>query len=596
MPERRPKSRFAPLSALACFASLAVLSCSSNSGPTTPSVTTGTVAVAVSTSGPDAPATYTATLDDGTPRSIDANGSTNFTAVDGGSHTVTLGGVPGNCTVGGTNPRAVSLTAGQTSNVAFSVTCVGTTGAIEVTTTTTGPDIDADGYTVDLDGESDQAVDANGTITFTGLSEGPHSVTLTDIATNCTVTGDNPVAATVVIGETETVAFDLTCTEVNFEPTATISSPDTTSTVAPLYVAPGEAVTFTGAATDPEDGPLTGGSLVWVSNVDGEIGTGETFMTSSLSEGQHAVTLTATDSELAAGTETVLVIVNPPPAAGYQIALRLAEGTTLTAGQQTAIDDAIAKLESIISGDLMDLATAFPAGTCGPTVPAIDETIDDLVVYLAVESIDGPGGTLGSAGPCWVRNGSFLPAVGVMTFDAADMADLEVAGRVDEVLLHEAMHVMGFGTIWPAPGLEFLQDPTGENDDPPPDTYFSGPAAIAQFDAISGGLYTGGEVVPVENDNDNFGPGSLNAHWREGVFDHELMTPEIDGGVNPLSVVTVGQFEDLGYTVDYGAADPYIHTFSLRAQGGTPSLELRNDIWNGPLWVGDGSGNVRRIR
>lgn len=100
----------------------------------------------------------------------------------------------------------------------------------------------------------------------------------------------------------------------------------------------------------------------------------------------------------------------------------------------------------------------------------------------------------------------------------------------------------------------------------------------------------------VENDNDTFGPGSLNAHWREGVFDHELMTPAIGGGVNPLSVVTVGQFEDLGYTVDYGEADPYSQTFSLQAQGGTPSLDLSNDIWNGPLWVVDPSGNAHRVR
>lgn len=684
MSERRPRFRFAPLVALVLFASLSVLSCSSDGGgPTTPSISTGSVAVSVGTSGPDAPASFTAALDGGTPRTVDANGSTSFASVGGGDHTVTLGDIPDNCTVGGTNPRSTTVAAGQTANVAFSVTCVGltgslelttettgddldpdgyeveidggvglaigasetlapqvlatgdhdveltgmaancvvaganprtvtvetdetvsttfevtcnaTTGAIEITTTTTGPDIDADGYTVDLDGESNEAADANGTVTFSGVSEGAHSLTLGGIAANCTVTGDNPVAATVVVGETAAVAFDLTCTDVNFAPIVTISSPDTTSTVAPLYVAPGDAVTFTGAATDPEDGSLTGGSLVWVSNVDGQIGTGETFMTSSLSEGQHAVRLTATDSEFEEDTETVLVIVNPPPAAGYQIALRLADGTTLTPGQQTAIDDAIVKLESIVTGDVPDLPTAF-AGFCGPTVPVLDETVDDLVIYLAVQPIDGPGGILGQAGPCWVRGGSFLPAVGIMTFDSADLANLEIAGQVDEVLLHEAMHVMGFGTIWSAPGLDFLQDQTGQNDDPPPDTYFSGAAAITQFGVVGGGSYTGGNVVPVENDNDTFGGGSLNAHWRESVFAHELMTPAINGGSNPLSVVTVGQFEDLGYTVDYGEADAYIHVFTFRAQGGAPLLDLHDDVWRGPLWAGDASGNARRIR
>jgi Subtilase family len=38
---------------------------------------------------------------------------------------------------------------------------------------------------------------------------------------------------------------------------------------------PGQAVTLRGHATDPEDGPLTGASLRWSSNVDGFLGTGE---------------------------------------------------------------------------------------------------------------------------------------------------------------------------------------------------------------------------------------------------------------------------------------------------------------------------------
>lgn len=125
----------------------------------------------------------------------------------------------------------------------------------------------------------------------------------------------------------------------------------------------------------------------------------------------------------------------------------------------------------------------------------------------------------------------------------------------------------------------------------------AGAAAIAQFDVVSGGLYTGGEVVPVENDNDIFVGGSLNSHWREGVFNHELMTPELNFAPDaPLSVVTVGAFEDLGYAVDYGAADPYSQMFSLQAQGGAPALDLSNDIWNGPLWVVDPSGHAYRVR
>ena len=39
----------------------------------------------------------------------------------------------------------------------------------------------------------------------------------------------------------------------------------------------------------------------------------------------------------------------------------------------------------------------------------------------------------------------------------------------------------------------------------------------------------------------------VNGHWRESVFDTELMTPYLDGGVaNPLSIVTLASFQGRG--------------------------------------------------
>lgn len=557
---------------------------------------TGSLEVTATTSGADPdPDGYAVEIDGAGGVPIDTDETLAPQVLPVGEHEVELTGIAANCAVTGANPRSVTVATDETVSTVFEVTCDATTGAIEVTATTTGDDIDADGYVVDLDGASSTSIDANGTATFSGVSEGSHSLTLSGIAANCTVTSDNPAASTVVIGETDEVTFELTCAQVNAAPTVTIGAPDTTSTVAPLSVAPGDPVSFSGSAQDPEDGPLTGTDLVWVSNVDGQIGTGESFSTSALSEGQHAVTLTATDSELATGTETVLVIVVPPSAPGYQITFRLAEGTSLTSGQRTAIEEAITKMEGIVIGDLPDLPISFGEGDCGPGMPVLEETVDDLLIYLSVVPIDGPGGTLGAAGPCWVRDPGFLPAVGFMFFDSADMEQLETLGLVDEVLLHEAMHIMGFGTIWSA--LSLLEDPTtGPGGAEGNDTYFSGPEAIAWFDSIGGGSYTGGNVVPVENDHENFGPGSLDSHWRESVFDHELMTPAIGGGLNPLSVVTVGQFEDLGYAVDYAAADPYVQVFTLHAEGGGSTLHLGDDVWRGPLWVAKPDGSARRVR
>jgi hypothetical protein len=50
------------------------------------------------------------------------------------------------------------------------------TGQIEVTTSTTGANIDPDGFTVTIDGEQNQSIGSNGTATFSGLAAGDHEV------------------------------------------------------------------------------------------------------------------------------------------------------------------------------------------------------------------------------------------------------------------------------------------------------------------------------------------------------------------------------------------------------------------------------------
>jgi hypothetical protein len=61
--------------------------------------------------------------------------------------------------------------------------------------------------------------------------------------------------------------------------------------------------------------------------------------------------------------------------------------------------------------------------------------------------------------------------------------------------------------------------------------------------------------VPLETGG---GGGTAGAHWSEATFGAEIMTGFLNGGVpNPLSRITVGAFADLGYTVNYAAADAY---------------------------------------
>jgi len=70
----------------------------------------------------------------------------------------------------------------------------------------------------------------------------------------------------------------------------------------------GTSIPFSGTANDPQDGALTGSSLVWTSDLTGALGTGETF-NASLTAGTHRITLTATDSDANTGTDSIDLIV-----------------------------------------------------------------------------------------------------------------------------------------------------------------------------------------------------------------------------------------------------------------------------------------------
>ena len=71
---------------------------------------------------------------------------------------------------------------------------------------------------------------------------------------------------------------------------------------------PGDPVTFSGTATDAEDGDLTP-QILWTSSRDGAIGTGRSFSTSSLSTGVHTITASVTDQTGGIGTATVTITI-----------------------------------------------------------------------------------------------------------------------------------------------------------------------------------------------------------------------------------------------------------------------------------------------
>src|SRR5205807_9341484 len=89
---------------------------------------------------------------------------------------------------------------------------------------------------------------------------------------------------------------------MNATPTVTITAP-----AAGSAFQPGAAIALTATATDPEDGNL-GSRITWTSSRDGALGTGASPTVSSLSNGTHTITASATDGVGKNGRDSLTVL------------------------------------------------------------------------------------------------------------------------------------------------------------------------------------------------------------------------------------------------------------------------------------------------
>ena len=310
-----------------------------------------------------------------------------------------------------------------------------------------------------------------------------------------------------------------------------------------------------------------------------------TFTTGTISGTPQVVSVTIQATALSVSF-TATAATDP---ARFNIGVRFLTPATPT--QRQAFTDARLRWETAISGDLEDGFLQAPAGDCANGSPAVNQDIDDVLILVNLVEIDGEGGVLGGAGPCYIRTEGDLTILGTMQFDTADLEMLEAEGFLSNVILHEMGHVLGFGTLW---GLQnLLVDPAeGEIPNPSADPHFIGPQAIAAFDDVGGTTYVEGSKVPVENTG---GPGTADGHWRESVFDRELMTGFIGAGASPLSIVTLSSLADQGYAIDFTKADGYTLALALHAFDTRKQLRLKNDILRMPVRKVDSRGRVTSV-
>jgi hypothetical protein len=179
----------------------------------------------------------------------------------------------------------------------------------------------------------------------------------------------------------------------------------------------------------------------------------------------------------------------------------------------------------------------------GAYVPGVGFVNDYVHIDIQARNMGGPGGTLAEAGWSSLYQDALLPSAGFVTLDISDLnSDLS------NTMVHEMGHALGIGTLWAEKGLVQglgTRDPR-----------FVGLSAATQYGELFGLPPTS---VPVEF---GVGAGSDGSHFRESEFGNELMTSQLGSGMrigmsDPISRVTLGALEDLGYQVNYAAADPF---------------------------------------
>ncbi len=245
---------------------------------------------------------------------------------------------------------------------------------------------------------------------------------------------------------------------------------------------------------------------------------------------------------------------------GFQITVNYIDSVPTVIRDTVAA--AVAGWQQVITGDIPSVIDPFTG-----------ELVDDIVLDVRVGLLGGAtptgsdgvenalanagmifGARAGADGTLAIRRQSGLPFHATIGFDPSDFPTNSVTAlRLFYTTIHEIGHALGFGQLWnydPSVGLVPQSGLiTGFGTQWP---LYVGVNAVREYNAVFG---TTGSSMPVENTAIQ---GTYGLHWNEAIMGAEIMTSVIDSGVKcPFSRITIGAMQDLGYVVNYDAADAY---------------------------------------
>ena len=316
----------------------------------------------------------------------------------------------------------------------------------------------------------------------------------------------------------------------------------------PAYLVGG----YVGTAYTDQIGPATGGSGYAYTVTAGALPPGLSLSATSAlitgmpnTSGAYFFEVTASNGVLTL-SERYGITISTKPASAFNLWVTYNGGALPPTNARIALSAALARWENAITGDAGAPVTYPPtglAGVCTLVTGALLHSafIEDIAILMALDSIDGASNTLARGGPCGFGRGA-LPAVitGQMLLDEVDAASAS-ATYLQDVIQHEIAHALGIGTLWQG-------STTGVGT---PTVLYFGTTGKAEWTTLGGPGLGGPADVPLEPD--------IGAHWNEGWFNGEIMTPVTEGPPVrlPISRLTLGALIDLGWGASLTAADAY---------------------------------------
>lgn len=247
-------------------------------------------------------------------------------------------------------------------------------------------------------------------------------------------------------------------------------------------------------------------------------------------------------ASVASGLSKSMRVIATPPAGRGPFEIELWFASNVPEKLRESMRRAASRLSHAVREDLPDVNLSLPADACFPGMPSVKRTTDDLLLYVTTDTL-GPD-VAGAAGPCYLRGGSLIPALGAVVLN--HLSDRLPAEETDALALHEMLHAMG---MVPFTWKELALADTSVSSA----VEFTGARARAAYRMAGGTRGRGG--VPLENDGEE---GSRDTHWEYDVFRSEIFTASlVQGGHMPLSSVTVAALGDLGYAADTLMSDAF---------------------------------------